>query len=175
MNDPRYPIGPFVAPTQWDDAIVALWRGAIAELPRTLRATVAGLDNAALDTPYRDGGWTVRQIVHHLADSHLNAYLRFKLALTEENPVIRPYSQEAFAKLPDSTGLSVSPSLEMLEGLHVRWGMLLGTLDDAALQRTFVHPEYNKTFTLGHTLALYAWHGQHHTAQIIALCNSRGS
>ena len=122
----------------------------------------------------RARGWTIRQIVHHLADSHLNAYMRFKLALTEENPVIRPYSQEAFAKLPDSTHLTVAPSLEMLEGLHVRWGMLLSTLDDAALHRTFVHPEYNKTFTLGHTLALYAWHGQHHTAQIIALCNSRG-
>jgi uncharacterized damage-inducible protein DinB len=174
MSDPRYPIGPFIAPTGWDEHLVALWRSAIAELPRTLRATVSSLDDAALDTPYREGGWTPRQIVHHLADSHLNAYMRFKLALTEENPIIRPYSQDAFARLPDSTQLSVAPSLEMLEGLHVRWGMLLGTLDDAALQRTFVHPEYNATFTLGRTLALYAWHGQHHVAQIIALCRSRG-
>jgi hypothetical protein len=174
MNDPRYPIGPFIAPTQWDDDIVALWRGAIAELPRTLRATVAGLDNAALDTPYRDGGWTVRQIVHHLADSHLNAFARFKLALTEENPVIRPYSQEAWARLPDSTQMSVAPSLEMLEGLHVRWGMLLGMMGEAELQRTFVHPEYDATFTLGRNLALYAWHGQHHVAQILTLRNARG-
>ncbi len=174
MTDPRYPIGPFVAPTGWDEHLVAMWRSAIAELPRALRATVSSLDDAALDTPSRDGGWTSRQIVHHLADSHMNAYMRFKLALTEDNPVIRPYSQDAFARLPDSTQLSVAPSLEMLEGLHVRWGMLLGTLDDAALHRTFVHPEYNATFTLGRTLALYAWHGQHHVAQIIALCHSRG-
>lgn len=174
MTDPRYPIGPFVAPTQWDDDLVAIWRGAIAELPRTLRATVAGLDDAALDTPYRDGGWTVRQIVHHLADSHLNAFARFKLALTEENPVIRPYSQDAWARLPDSMQMSVAPSLEMLEGLHVRWGMLLGHMSDAELHRTFVHPEYGATFTLGRNLALYAWHGQHHVAQILTLRTARG-
>lgn len=173
-HDPRYPIGRFTAPTSWDEALVAQWRAAIAALPGEIRAVVAGLDDAALDTPYREGGWTVRQLVHHVADSHLNAYTRFKLGLTEENPVIKPYDQDAWAALPDSRLLPVAPSLQMIEGLHARWAGLLGTLPPAGLDRSFIHPEREGLFPLGRMLALYVWHGHHHVAHIRVLRERRG-
>lgn len=164
-HDPRYPIGRFSPPGAYAAEETAAWIGEIAILPTHLREAVKGLDEAALDTPYREGGWTVRHVVHHLPDSHLNAYVRFKLALTEESPTIRPYDEAAWARLPDAAG-AVELSLDLLEALHRRWVALLETMDEAAFRRAFVHPEHGRTMTLHATLALYAWHGRHHLAHV---------
>lgn len=164
-DDPRYPIGPFRPPASPTREERAAWIGEIAILPDNLRAAVEGWSDARLDTPYRPGGWTVRQVVHHLPDSHLNAYLRFKLALTEEAPTIRPYDEAAWARLPDSAG-PVDASLDLLDALHRRWTALLEAMDEAAFGRTYVHPEHGRVFTLTTALALYAWHGRHHLAHV---------
>ena len=136
----------------------------IAELPRLVRAAVAGLDDAALDTPYRPGGWTVRQVVHHLPDSHTNAYIRFRMAATEPEPTIKPYQEAEWARLADSAG-PIEVSLALLEALHARWTGWLRTLDDATWRRAYLHPENGRT-TLDQALQLYAWHGAHHLAHI---------
>lgn len=164
-RDPRYPIGPFRAPETPTPAERAAWIGEIAILPSHLREVVEDRTDRQLDTFYREGGWTVRQVVHHLPDSHLNAYLRFKLALTEEAPTIRPYDEAAWAALPDAAG-PVADSLDLLDALHRRWTALLETMDEAAFRRTYVHPEHGRVFTLETALALYAWHGRHHLAHV---------
>lgn len=170
--DPRYPIGRF-SPTAEDSAEV---RGAqiiqLRELPQQLRDAVAGLRNAQLDTPYRDGGWTVRQVVHHLADSHANSFVRFKLALTEDWPTIKPYNEAAWAQLPDSS-LPIEGSLDFIESLHARWAALLDAMSEDDFRRGFVHPE-NGRQTLAKALAIYAWHGRHHTAHITGLRQRQG-
>jgi hypothetical protein len=163
--DPRYPIGPFRAPASASPEERAAWIGEIAILPAHLREAVSGLDEAALDAPYRPGGWTVRQVVHHLPDSHANAYVRFKLALTEDSPTIRPYDEAAWARLPDSAG-PVEDSLDLLDALHRRWTRLLEAMDEADFARAFVHPEHGRRLDLSTVLALYAWHGRHHLAHI---------
>jgi uncharacterized damage-inducible protein DinB len=175
MTEPdnlRYPIGRFRPPA----ASTAGTRQAQIEtlrlLPERLRAAVSGLSQAQLDTPYRDGGWTVRQVVHHLADSHTNSFIRFKLALTEDWPTIKPYDQAAWARLADS-GLAIDGSLVFIDSLHARWVALLGSLSDADFERGFNHPE-NGRQTLGHALALYAWHSGHHTAHISGLRERAG-
>jgi hypothetical protein len=173
-DDPRYPIGRFLPPTHWDQSAVIGWRRDIAEAPVQVRVAVTGLDDAQLDTPYRDGGWTVRQLVHHIADSHLNAVCRFKLALTEDNPTIRPYLEAKWAELADSRTLPVAPSLSILEGLHRRWSTLLESLTPADLERTYFHPEQNAASPLWRVLALYSWHGKHHVAHITSLRVRRG-
>jgi hypothetical protein len=173
-DDPRYPIGRFVAPEQRDDKAVIGWRRDIAETPVNLRVAVAGLEDPQLDTPYREGGWTVRQLVHHVADSHLNAFCRFKLALTEENPVIKPYLEAEWAELADGRTPPVAPSLTLLEGLHRRWNILLESMTPADLDRTYFHPEQNKAVPLWRALALYSWHGKHHVAHITSLRARRG-
>lgn len=164
-HDPRYPIGRFRPPATATAEERAAWIGEIAILPAHLREAVDGMEDDELDTPYRPGGWTVRQVVHHLPDSHLNAYCRYKLALTEEAPTIRPYDEAAWAALPDAGG-PVADSLDLLDALHRRWAALLETMDDAAFQRTYVHPEHGRVFTLETALALYAWHGRHHLAHV---------
>lgn len=173
-DDPRYPVGRFTAPIAWDAATVAQYRRDLADLPERVRAAVAGLNDTQLDTPYRDGGWTVRQVVHHLADSHLNAYGRFRLALTEDVPTIKPYQEAAWAELPDARTSPVEASLQMLDGLHLRWVALIDTLTPEQWQRTFVHPEHQRSMTLKHTAALYAWHCRHHVAHVTNLRSSRG-
>jgi hypothetical protein len=145
----------------------------VAAAPAKLREAVRGLTPDRLDTPYRDGGWTPRQIVHHVPDSHLNAYVRFKLALTEDVPLIKPYDQDLWAGLDDSRLTPIETSLALVEALHVRWVILLRSLPDASFQRTFNHPEMG-IVPLDRVLALYAWHGQHHAAQIAALRERRG-
>lgn len=171
--DLRYPIGPYVPP----DAVSAQDRARfiqqIAEAPARLRDAVRGIDAERLDTPYRPGGWTVRQVVHHLPDSHLNAYVRFKLALTEGSPTIRPYDQEAWAALPDSQG-PIKDSLDLFDALHHRWVRLLGSLPDDAWGRTYFHPETQDHQRLDHVLAHYAWHGAHHIAHITELGRREG-
>jgi len=174
MNDDlRYPIGPF----QQDEAVtperMRQWIGAIAEAPARLRSAVAGLSDAQLDTPYRPGGWTVRQVVHHLPDSHLNSYVRFRLALTEDNPTIKPYDEARWAELPDGRSAPVELSLALLEALHRRWVLLLESVDEPDWSRAYLHPEYGPR-TLRETLGLYAWHGRHHVAQITSLRTRMG-
>lgn len=168
-DDLRYPIGRFVPPESVSDADRRGWIGEITALPRLVSAAVAGLDDARLDTPYRPGGWTVRQVVHHLPDSHINSYTRFRLALTEPEPTIRPYHEERWAELPDAREGPVALSLVLLEALHARWVALLRSLEPADWARTFVHPEHGRRVTLDENLALYAWHGRHHVAHITAL------
>jgi uncharacterized damage-inducible protein DinB len=149
------------------------WLADIAETPARLRAAVAGLTEAQLDTPYRPDGWTVRQVVHHLADSHLNSYVRFRLALTEDEPTIKPYDQERWAKLSDARTAPAELSLTLLDTLHQRWVMLLRSLKPQDFSRALKHPELGRV-TLEKYLALYAWHGKHHVAHITGLRQRSG-
>jgi hypothetical protein len=141
----------------------------IADLPAQLTATARAVGGERLQLSYRPGGWTGRQVIHHVADSHMNCYFRFRLALTEENPTIRPYNQEAWAELPDVAATPITVSLAMLEALHSRWVTLMHHLTDEQWQRTFYHPGYDITYTLEQALVMYAWHGQHHLAHIQSL------
>ncbi len=168
MNDPRYPIGKFTFEGTIDASQRDKWISEIASQPARLREAVAGLSDAQLDTPYREGGWSVRQVVHHVPDSHMNAYIRFKLAVTENNPTIKPYDEGAWANLADSS-LPVDVSLRLLESLHARWVELLKNMTEADLEKTYFHPESMKTFVLAKVLGLYAWHGHHHIAHITDL------
>ena len=163
--DPRYPIGPFT----FEGAVTAgrrtAWIDEIAGTPAALRTALAGLDEATLETPYRPGGWTVRQVAHHLPDSHLNAVGRFRLALTEDRPTIKPYDEAAWAELADARTAPVELSVQLLAALHERWVRLLRSLSAADFAREYVHPEGGPV-SLDRVLALYAWHGRHHVAQI---------
>ncbi len=172
--DPKYPVGRFVPPLAWDPAATSQWLGDLAALPASITSATSGLNDRQLDTPYRDGGWTVRQVVHHLADSHLNAFCRCRLALTEEAPVIKPYEEARWAELPDARTAPIALSLQILDGLHPRWVALLQALTTEQWQRVFHHPDHERPLTLWHTAALYAWHGRHHTAHVIALREQLG-
>lgn len=171
-TDPRFPIGKFrraEANTTDHAASVAV----LAALPENLRAAVAGLSEAQLDTPYREGGWTVRQLVHHLADSHINSYVRMRLALTEEWPTIQAYDEKLWAELPDARTAPIQPSLDILSGLHARWTTLLRSLSEEQWQRGYVHSE-NGRQSLAEAVALYAWHSRHHVAHITELRKRSG-
>ena len=168
-TDLRYPIGAFEPPSGWTPEVTAAWRDDIARFPATLTMAVEGLDDGQLDTPYRDGGWTLRQVVHHVVDSHLNAYCRFKLALTEDIPTIKPYAEARWAELADGNAGPVEPSLAMLDGLHSRWARLLTSFTEADWHREFRHPDHRLPLTLGRTAAMYVWHGHHHAAHITGL------
>ena len=174
MDDLRYPIGSFYfagTPTAAGrDACISR----IAAAPAKLRTAVAGLSEPQLDTTYRPGGWTVRQVVHHLPDSHLNAYTRFHLALTETTPTIRPYEEALWAELPDGRSAPVDVSLDLLDALHVRWVFLLRRLRTEDWSKAFIHPGHGREMTLDETLAMYAWHGEHHVAHITSLCARMG-
>ncbi len=173
--DLRYPIGRFERPASVSAADRAQFIAAIAAAPAALRAAIRGLDDAQLDTPYRPGGWTVRQVAHHVPDSHLNAYVRFRLALTEPNPTIKPYDEAKWAELPDARGPLVAESLALLDGLHARWTALLRAMTPGEFARTLVHPERpGAPMTLDAVLALYAWHGRHHVAHVTALRERMG-
>ncbi len=168
MTDHRYPIGKFDAPATIDFATRSRWIEDIAATPANLRKAVQGLTASQLDTPYREGGWTVRQVVHHVPDSHMNAYVRFKLAVTEENPTIRPYEEGLWAELADGKGEDIETSLVLLESLHRRWVTFLRSLTEAQFERTLVHPESGK-HSLAKMCGLYSWHGRHHVAHITSL------
>ena len=168
----RYPIGRFQLDPPVTAAKRAQWIDTIAALPANLRAAVAGLDDAQLDTAYRDGGWTVRQVVHHVADSHMNAYVRLKLALTEDAPAIKGYEEQLWAELPDS-GLPVHVSLALIDALHQRWITLLRSMRDEAFARVWIHPEHGHR-DLDFLLQLYAWHSRHHVAHVTTLRQRRG-
>ena len=170
--DLQYPIGRHTPANQPTPEQVDAWIADIAALPDDLRRTVAPLTDGQLDTPYRPGGWTVRQVVHHLPDSHMNSLVRFKWALTEDRPVIKAYDEKGWAALPDAAG-PIGPALDFLAALHVRWVMLLRSLDWTQLQREFVHPESGAA-TLAAAVGVYAWHGRHHLAHIERLIAREG-
>lgn len=172
--DLSYPIGryePHGAPTA---AERAEWTTALAALPAALRLAVAGLTPAQMAAPYRPGGWTVRQLVHHVADSHMNAYVRFKLALTEPEPTIKPYDEARWAKLPDVDAVDPAVSLALLDALHARWAALAERLTPEEWTRTFRHPERPRPMRLDDALGMYAWHGRHHTAHVTRLREREG-
>src|SRR5271168_2780767 len=158
----RYPVGKFKFPDAVSLEERAKFVREIEETPARLKAAIAGLSDGQLDTPYRPGGWTVRQVVHHLPDSHMNAYVRTKLALTEDVPTIKPYDEARWAELPDGKSSPIEPSLAILESLHKRWVLLLKSLAPSDWARKFRHPEHEKPLSLDDSLALYAWHGKHH-------------
>lgn len=172
MSDPRFPIGKF----QYDGPLTPLQRQEfltnIEQTPARLRAAISGLSDKQLDTPYRDGGWTVRQVAHHVPDSHMNAYIRFKLALTEDEPTIKPYMEGLWAELSDSKA-PPEVSLVLLDCIHQRWMMVLRSLSDADWKRTFRHPELG-LIPLEKNLALYSWHGRHHVAHVTSLRERMG-
>ena len=169
----RYPIGHFEPPTQITAADRGRWLNDLEMLPSKLREAVEDLTNKQLDTPYRPGGWTVRQVVHHLPDSHMNSYERFRLALTEDAPVIKPYDEAAWAELPDAKAAPIEMSLVLLDALHARWLILLRSLSDSQLARTFKHPQLGEV-PLERAIGLYAWHGRHHLSQIVNLRKHKG-
>ncbi len=170
----RYPVGRFDPPDQYSPTESALHVDELRQFPTVLRRVVEDLNDSQLDTRYRDGGWTVRQVVHHLADSHLNAYIRVRLALTEPRPAVRPYDEKAWAELSDARSAPVVWSLDLLDGLHARWTTLLAGLTPAEWQREMDHPEYPAPAAIWNVAALYAWHGRHHTAHITGLRTQRG-
>jgi uncharacterized damage-inducible protein DinB len=172
-DDVRYPIGRWKREPVIDAATCAALIDQIEAAPAELASAVRGLTDAQLDTPYRDGGWTPRQIVHHIADSHLNAYTRFKLGVTEDNPTIKPYNEQTWAETEDGKSAPLSMSLPLIEALHQRWVRFLRSLDAAALARTVQHPERGP-MALTDLLQLYAWHGRHHTAHILGLRQRQG-
>lgn len=173
MADPRYPIGKFKFEGSLNHAQLQKLIDDIEQTPARLRAAVQGLSDSQLDTPYREGGWTVRQVVHHVPDSHVNAYVRFKLALTEDEPTIRPYMEDRWAELPEAKSAPVELSLSFLEALHKRWTIVLRELKEGDFKRSFRHPDLG-IVTLEKNTALYSWHGRHHVAHITNLRESKG-
>jgi hypothetical protein len=161
----QYPTGRFTLPPSVDEHEIKSAIEKIALFPKQMRETVTGLDQTILETPYRPGGWTIRQVVHHCADSHMNAFIRFKLALTEEDPVIKPYDQARWAM---QTDYHADPmiSIILLESLHNRWVQLMNAMDKSDWDKSFIHPEYNRVQKLRQTVMLYAWHGNHHLGHI---------
>ena len=173
MTDPRYPIGEFQRQAAYTPSERLALIEQLREAPARLLAALHGLNDAQLETPYRDGGWTLRQVAHHVPDSHLNAYVRVKLALTEDRPTIKPYDEEAWARLADTPGTPLEVSLALLEALHARWAVLFASLADADWRREFLHPVNGPT-SIEVALASYVWHGAHHTAQVSGLRERRG-
>lgn len=163
MQRPDNPVGAF-SPTPYSDAARLEMTKILADSPRELRELVSGLTESELETVYKN--WTIRQIVHHLADSQVTAFIRVKLALTEKVPIVKPYSEGAWIELADTKTSPIEPSLQMFEGVHSRWVCLINSLSEVDLQRTYFHPEHGKVFDLWTTICLYAWHSQHHIGQI---------
>jgi uncharacterized damage-inducible protein DinB len=173
MEDPRYPVGTFTPPSSYSAEGRQAFIREIAALPANLRAAVAGLTPEQRQHPYRDGGWSVAQVVHHLADSHMNAYIRFKLAATADNPIVVGYDEAAWAQFPDAVSANLDGSLAILDAVHGRWVPFLESLAPEAFARTFNHSALGPV-ALDRALALYAWHGRHHTAHITALRARKG-
>jgi hypothetical protein len=172
-QDLRYPIGRLKFEAEINPDMISSYIHDLEEAPANLRKAVEGLSEAQLDSPYRPGGWTIRQVVHHLPDSHLNSYIRFKLALTEDNPVIKPYDEKKWADLADTINTHILTSVELLKNLHTRWVNLLKSLSPADFKKTFRHPELGM-ISLEKTLAIYAWHSKHHIAHINSLRKRMG-
>lgn len=169
----RFPIGEFLEPHEYPVSLINTWIKEIDELPVQLQTEAGHLNELQLNTPYRPEGWTLRQVIHHIADSHLNSFIRFKLALTEENPTIKPYFEERWANLQDYS-MPVQVSFQLLVHLHARWVHLLNSLTQQDLNKTYYHPENKREFTLQYAIGLYAWHGKHHLAHIQFLKKRQG-
>jgi hypothetical protein len=167
-QDLRYPIGKY-EPQPFSTKQKDIWLKDIKFLPQAVESAILNLDENQLKTPYREGGWTAHQVIHHLADSHINAYCRFKLGLTEDSPIIRPYEEKLWAELDDVKHLPVNISITLLYALHTRWHETMKHLPDAGWQRAIIHPEHNKSVTLWYMLGMYAWHGKHHVAHVTDL------
>ncbi len=173
MEKLKYPIGKYIE-QPFSENQLREWLFVIQDLPKLIEYAITNLDEAQLETPYRDGGWTVKQLVHHVADSHMNAYIRFKLGLTEENPSIKPYDENEWAKLSDTKNIPINISITLLFALHSRWYEVLKNINTDEWSRTVFHPEHKSTMTLWYLLGLYAWHCRHHTAHITALRDRMG-
>jgi len=170
----RYPIGKFSFNAKADAQDIKQWISDIQNLPSKIRNAVNGLSEAQLKTTYRDGGWTVKQVVHHVADSHLNAYVRIKLALTENHPTIKPYEEAKWAELDDAKNLAVEISLLLLDSLHARWAHMLKQLSASEYEKTVFHPESKRDMSVKFLMHLYSWHSKHHTAHITSLRETKG-
>ena len=170
----RYPLGKFIAPTEYSSEYLSEKIEEIASFPERLKKQVNHLTNDQLDTPYRQDGWTIRQVIHHCADSHINCYIRLKWALTEENPTIKFYYEDRWAELHDNLTMPIEPSLLLLEGLHFRLAYLTKSLSTDDLEKSFIHPEHSKEFQLKEIIGTYAWHGNHHLAHITELKKRKG-
>jgi len=166
LDELKYPIGKYKAPEAINENQISAWIDQINDLPSKLRTAVSGLNDKQLDTRYREGGWTLRQVVHHIPDSHMNAYIRFKLTVTEEKPTIRPYYENRWAECEEAKTADVTVSIDLLESLHRRWVLFMHSLKYEDFERSYIHPEHNKTFTLKEVTGLYAWHGEHHLQHI---------
>ncbi|MFP5040111.1 YfiT family bacillithiol transferase [Parasediminibacterium sp. JCM 36343] len=168
MSDARYPIGKYV-PEPYSEEQKKAWLEIIRQLPEAIEYAILNLDEAQLKTPYREGGWSVIQLVHHVADSHINAYIRFKLGLTELNPTIKPYEEKEWALLADNDIVPINVSITLLHALHQRWYATIKDLTDEQWERTVVHPEHGRQMSLWFLLGMYAWHSKHHVAHITSL------
>lgn len=173
MEELKYPIGKYIAQPFSEDQLRE-WLLDIQHLPQLLEYAITNLDEAQLATPYREGGWTVQQVVHHVADSHMNAYIRFKLGLTEDNPTIKPYEEQKWAELSDTKNIPINVSITLLFALHKRLSEILKNITGEEWNRTVIHPEHQKQMTLWYLLGMYAWHGKHHTAHINKLRERKG-
>ncbi len=162
----KYPIGIFNKPELITKDILEQWVADISTFPKRILNEVINLTNEQLDTQYRPNGWTIRQVVHHCADSHMNSLIRLKLALTEDQPIIKPYFEERWAELMDTKSMPIAPSLKIIEGVHARWIILLNNLTDEQSARIFIHPEHGKIFRIDENIGVYAWHCNHHLAHI---------
>jgi hypothetical protein len=165
----RYPIGKFIAPEIYSSDYLTNKIAEIANFPERLKKEVIHLTEEQLDTRYRNGGWTIRQVIHHCADSHLNCFIRIKWTLTEDKPVIKFYYEDRWAELHDNLTMPIQPTLSFLEGLHFRLAYLMNSLSEADLEKSFIHPEHNAAFQLKEIIGTYAWHGNHHLAHITEL------
>ncbi len=170
----RFPIGAFKAQSHYNEVDLASYIGSIEQLPPQLSNTVSILSDDQLDCPYRKGGWTVRQVVHHLADSHINSYIRYRWALTEETPTIKPYNEKRWAQLPDAIEGPIELSLKLLDALHARWVLLLKQMSQEDYLKELSHPQWKTPLSLTVMTHLYAWHGEHHLSQISNLISRKG-
>jgi hypothetical protein len=171
MEHLKFPIGRFEAPAEITEKHIEAWIDTLETFPSDLRMAAENLSHSELNTAYRPGGWTARQVIHHLADSHMNSYIRFKLAVTEENPTIRPYFEDKWAECEEAKNADIPLSLNLIEALHLRWVLFLRSLKKEDWERTFYHPESKKNNPLKTVVGLYAWHGKHHLAHVL-LCAS---
>jgi hypothetical protein len=165
----KYPIGPYQKPDNYTPELISDSIAILTALPSWMDVCIENLDEHQLHTPYREGGWTIQQVVHHVADSHMNAYIRLKLALTENNPTIKPYDESAWAKLIDTDIVPVNISVTLLHSMHRRWVAVLKNMQPKDWERTYYHPEHQRNFPIWEMTAMYAWHSKHHTAHITSL------
>lgn len=165
----KYPIGKFITPKTYSSDYILAKIEEIESLPERLKKETGDLNNDQLNTPYRPGGWTVRQVIHHCAESHMNCFIRIKWTLTENNPVIKPYDENLWSALPDNLHMPIESSLTLLEGLHARLAFLMKSLSKTELEKSFIHPENNSEYKIKEIIGLYAWHGNHHLAHITSL------